>query len=524
MVNFDLTTEPWITCTSPGGRAEELSLRDVLVRAHEFKALANESPLLDASLLRLCLAVLHRCFESDKKGWASLRAAGRFDPARIDAYFETWRSRFDLFDAERPFFQVARLVDQSKNYVTGLKPAREMIAEQSAYGAPRQLFASHPNDGDPISFSIAARWLVAIQAFATGGLLSRDAANGDPTAATAAPLCAVAVVTIAGGSLFDTLLLNLLPYPSERAFPKTNKDAPAWELAEQPRFAKRPCWGWLDWLTWQSRRMQLIPHDDETVESFLLLNGCELQMADGIDLTDPMAARRYSEAQKKLVPVAFLPERAVWRDSTALYQVAVSEQVRCARVVEELIHRDVNQSQELSLQIYGQRPNKASVVFTRAEVVPLPVKLIESPELVAVMRDALAHAEDAQRALRGALYLAFQNVLSLGERKPQAEDVGALIENSRAIPTYWNRIKSAFDEFLFSLVETEGSEDAATRFCSSVAREARASFHSASLSSSSEARALKAFTLGSEKLQFELLKAGVIKRSTSQENAIQAEV
>lgn len=525
MPKFDLTTEPWIVCIKADGSPEQLGLRDVLARAHELKALGNESPLLDAALLRLCLAILHRCFgPSDKQAWRALQAAQRFDAAKIGAYLDAWRSGFDLFDAERPFFQVARLVEQSKNYTTGLKPAREIIAEQSSYGGPRELFASRPSEGETIPFAVAARWLVAIQAFATGGLLTRDTANGDPTSATAAPLCSTAVVTIRGRTLFDTLLLNLVTYPAARIFPWTAKDAPAWELPPQPKFTKRPCHGWLDWLTWQSRRIQLIPHDDSGIGSFLLLNGCEVMTAENIDIVDPMAARRYSDTQKKFLPIAFTTDRAVWRDSTALYQVTESSDVRGARVVEELAQRKVPDAQELELQLYGQRPNKASISFTRSEVVPLPAKLIHNPELVAILRDELAKAEAAQSALRSALYLAFQHVLSLGERKPPGEEVGNMIENSRGIPKYWGRLKTAFDAFLVSLVETDGSATSVSEFRSAIWREAGEAFRAAALSSSSSTRALKAFTLGYDKLQLELRKAGLSPPAVAdRQGAMQAE-
>lgn len=512
MPTFDLTREPWITCARLDGTAVELGLRDVLTNAQQLKSLANESPLLDAALLRLCVAILHSCLgKSGPPLWKALQAQGRFDGAKISAYLDKWNSGFDLFDAERPFFQVARLVEQSKNYEAGRKPAREIIIEQSRYGAPRELFESRPSEGASISFAVAARWLVATQAFTTGGLLSRDAANGDPTAAKAGPLCGLAVVTIKGSTLFETLLLNLVRYPDEQTFPSTEQDAPAWEQAPLNKFEKRPCRGWLDWLTWQSRRMQLFANE-AGVDEFLLLNGRELLTATDEPPTEPMSAYRYHDGLKKMLPIAFSRERALWRDSTALYQVAETEQFRAARVVADLTKRDVNHEQELRLQVYGQLPNKASVIFTRAETIPLPVKLLQDEKLVGILRDELARAETAQSALRGALTWAFQQILSLGDRKPDSKDVASLLESSRALSYYWAGVKPHFDTFIIDLVRTGGEAQTLERFRSALAAEAEARFEQAVLNSATPTRAMKGLARGRNKLTLDLIKAGVRTR------------
>ena len=519
MTEFCLVTRPWVRCATKDYATAELSITDVIARAHELRGFANESPLVDAALLRLLLVVLHRCFgPGDDKAWRWLWRRGSFDVAPVEAYLTQWRDQFDLFHAETPFFQVANLVEQSPNYERGKKPAREMIAEQSSYGGARELFESRSDGTTSITADAAARWLVAIQAFNTGGLLTRDVANGDPTSVQAASLCSSAVVTVRGDSLFETLLLNLLPYPNSNIFPTYAEDAPAWERPMRAKFQRRACRGWLDWLTWQSRRIQLFNDEEGRICSFILLGGTEL-VAEAPTL-DPMCAYRKHE-KHGLLPIRFSEERALWRDFGALFQIQSDNHSRSARVVSELTSRRLERSRCLQLQIYGQVPNKACIVLTRCETVPLPQELLQQPELISIIREQLANAEEAQQALRVALFIALQNVLSVGERTPGTKDTVGLLDNTQAVPRFWATMKPAFDRLLLTLAENP--EHAASAFRVSLHATALETFERGVLSSSRNSRTLKGFAQGRAKLSRDLAAQGLGRRTLTEQTLNQAE-
>lgn len=507
MNSFNLVDEPWISCADPSGTTREYSLIELFSQAHELRGLANESPLIDAAVLRLLLAILHRCFgPKDNAAWMMLRQGGSFPRKPLEAYLKEWHGRFDLFHGETPFYQVPKLVDQTTNYERGKKPAREMIAEQSSYGAPRELFASRPDESFPIDFGAAARWLVSLQAFHTGGLLTRDVNNGDPTSVQAAPLCGSAVVTLQGDNLFEALLLNLLPYPDSRIFPSSRDDAPAWERPPLTKFRRRACRGWLDWLTWQSRRIQLFGDAQYGVTEFILLGGNELQAEN--PPRDPMCA--YKKHDKfGWVPIRFTQERALWRDSVALVHIPSSgrEGFRGPEAVSQLASRGGEHGRSLRLQVYGQMPNKASIVLTRTETLPLPVALLERGELIGCISDELKKAEDAQLALRSALFWALQNVLATGDRDPDAKDVTALLDSTQGVPRYWANVKPLFDRFLLELAEDE--DHASKRFRSGLRATSLAVFDQSVNASSRASRALKGFTVGRIKLLGELAKSGL---------------
>ena len=109
MPSFNLVSEPWIPCVTAQG-VREFSLREVLAQAHTIKELSDDSPLVTVALHRLLLAILHRNFgPASFDEWKELWRASKWDEAKLNQYFEQWQHRFDLFDKDRPFYQVQRM-------------------------------------------------------------------------------------------------------------------------------------------------------------------------------------------------------------------------------------------------------------------------------------------------------------------------------------------------------------------------------------------------------------------------------
>lgn len=104
---FNLIDEPWIGAVNHEGTLQEYSLSELLIRAHELSGLYDNSPLVVATLLRIILALLHRVHDGprNRSEWQALWQARQFDASQLDAYFDKWRDRFDLFDREHPFYQ-----------------------------------------------------------------------------------------------------------------------------------------------------------------------------------------------------------------------------------------------------------------------------------------------------------------------------------------------------------------------------------------------------------------------------------
>ncbi|HFD40439.1 MAG TPA: type I-E CRISPR-associated protein Cse1/CasA, partial [Anaerolineae bacterium] len=248
MPTFDLLQSPWIPCIRRDGTPVELGLRDALVQAHELRELGSESPLATAALYRLLLAVLHRALQgpADADEWADLWNAGSWDVARLDAYLAQWRHRFDLFDPVRPFYQ-------SPDERVRPKPVNRLLHEIASGNNPT-LFDHHTHERGPeLTPAQAARALIALQAFGLGGL------SGLPQKFTDAPCAGGIVFLVQGETLFETLALNLLPYPDDTILPYHPEDRPAWEMDDPFTPDRNDPYGSLDYLTWQNRRVLLLP-------------------------------------------------------------------------------------------------------------------------------------------------------------------------------------------------------------------------------------------------------------------------
>ena len=154
-LRFNLVDEPWLPCVQNDGQPIELGLYDVLVQAHTLRELHDETPLTIAALHRLLLAVLHRIFgPENRKGWSQLWHKGRWDEQALRDYFDRWRSRFDLFDDDYPFYQSPD--------PPGEPEPLNRLSLPHAYNST--LFEHQMADGTlSVPAAQAARWLVTMQ-------------------------------------------------------------------------------------------------------------------------------------------------------------------------------------------------------------------------------------------------------------------------------------------------------------------------------------------------------------------------
>lgn len=135
---FNLIDEPWVRVLNADGSTTEVSLRDALVRAHEFIGLGGETQTQNIAVLRLLLAVVHTVFSRmDENGeaapledeemaldrWAALWENGALPEQPIAAYLDKWHERFWLFHPERPFMQAVSAENGTSN------DAKKLIGE-----------------------------------------------------------------------------------------------------------------------------------------------------------------------------------------------------------------------------------------------------------------------------------------------------------------------------------------------------------------------------------------------------------
>lgn len=417
---FDLLEEPWIPVVRDN-RPELVSLRRCLIDAHEIEGLTVDAPLETVAVLRQVLlpVYLDAMFGGDdglappvdEQAWRRLWDVGSVDASRIGAYLDRHAQAFQLFGA-RPFAQVAGLATATGD----TKPVSLLLAA-AASGNNVPLFSSRTEADPPaLTPAAAARALLATHCFDTAGIKSgavgdRLVKAGKTTGNVTGPLGALGVVVPFGRTVFETLMLHT-PFQPQRWRPA---DRPQWrglpddeDFAGGPGWASRPARGLLDLLTWQARRIRLIPEfegDAVVVRRVVVAAGDRLTEIP--QQVEPHTAWKPSTTSAGQVPVRHVAGRAAWRGLQAL--LAVGDDV-AGRVTSPLVLRRIADLRaerclpdDLPVQVltvgvqYGTQ--SAVVEEVIVDQIPLPLAALETDGEVAVLLEqVVSHADDLRVA------------------------------------------------------------------------------------------------------------------------------
>jgi CRISPR system Cascade subunit CasA len=494
--SFNLLDQSWIPCIGVAGALEEVSLLELLARAHELREIACDSAIESAAILPLALAILHRVFgPADFDAWQSLWGARAFDMARINDYLERWRGRFDLFHPERPIMQMPDARVKPKSVIHLIHPMGNTAA----------LF-THVNDSEGLQLKPkeAARQLLAACYFRTAGLgpsIEQRRVNFTDS------IFARGVIFWArGDTLFETLMLNLVQYPDHQTMRHTSCDAPVWELADPFEPRETPL-GYLDYLTWSNNRTQLIPAetaDGVVVREAVIVPAIKL----GQYVRSPQ--RRYVQKEKKgEITFSFLyfnADKALWRDYDSLLK-SESGKVTPPAVLEWLADLQeygyLDNDRPIRLMATGMLADQAKPVFYRQEILPLPPALLQSDEHINRIRFALQQAEDIASKLRNALNILATAVLQRGAAgKPDNSIRNSLVKQWRARERYWTMLEPDFWRFVDAmLVESDGALQA---WSDDLRRQARDALQHASTLAGDSPWALKGEISAQQYLQSQL--------------------
>lgn len=505
--SFNLIDQPWIPCARMDGSVEEFSLREVLARAHELHGVQGDSPLETASLYRLLLAVIHSALRGPKtkSAWAELWNAKQFDIGKFDAYLtsEKRRSRFDLFDKEHPFYQVKLTKDGREKTTNDVMP-------DIASGTNATLF-SHATDENNISLSPskAARTLLVMQTMSIAGGWGMA-----PKESSDAPWGRGVVFLTEDDTLFHTLMLNLFKYPDSEVMANSKDDVPAWDAENPFKPTREEPLGYLDFLTWQNRRVSLIPEGDEKspiVKNMIISQGLKLKA----DILDPMKHYRIDDKKGYLFH-RFSEERSLWRDSAALFRVHNPKATRPPQAFYWLANladeESIQKHQTYRFMALGMANDQAKIEFYRHEVFPLPLKYLQDDELVKQLSEALTYAENTARALWVAgNRLALLIVAPTTDGKPPQDiskltkqDANKLYQHYGTERYFWSRLEVPFYEFLQTM--PDNPESALARWKETLYETAWDALRSAIRMAGENTKALKAATRAEGVLYGELKK------------------
>ena len=473
--SFNLIDEKWIPCIrADDGQMVTLSLRETLADSHTLYDIAGDTPLQTAALYRLLIAILLRVYRpkaDDFAVWREMWHSPTWDMDRLNAYLDEWRHRFDLFAAERPFYQ-------SDSDDSRVRP-KAITSLKYGNGFLHNPLFDHDNEerGQPVPAAEAARNLVAVQTFGLGG--------GHKGMFSDAPWSKGIIFFVQGDSLKKTLFLNLLPYPDpERNFIISDEDddAPTWEQPDPFATKNGTPLGYLDYLTWQNRRILLFP--EQQGEQLMV---SQWQVGGGASLAagtnDPL--KSYIKHEKEGVyAYQFDESRGLWPNSYAFLAPTHLRNDRHSIPPATFIHLKLLISEAKLMEphvVYrckalGQGKDQAKVEYLREERFPFPLRYLVNEALREQLQEALRLCDSVAFHLRGALrrvgfYLYQAKPDEIGWKSAGINfkapkmmgdlaraDIDNWVRHTEADIYFWSALDVPFQEFIVRLADQDSDQ------------------------------------------------------------------
>lgn len=463
MTKFNLIDEHWIPCIDDSGARVCLGVRETLQNATKLQEICHSSPLVTASVHRFLLALLHRTHgPPNDDAWGQLWRDKSWNWSALNPYMEKWYPRFELLDGSRRFYQSAYAEDAK------VSPVSKLVVERAS-GDNKTLF-DHTPSGHPLSLGEAACYLIASQAFAVGGLITPKPGLASHDFAQDSHLIHGAVALLRGQSLFETLMLNLCTYDvsSGQPYQMDSQDRPAWEV-DQGAPTKRLPRGWLDLLTWQSRRIFLYA-TDSSVTGVALLKGDGFPEEWHPRNAELMVAYKKNpkatESQDPFPPIRITEGRSLWRDSRSLFaSVDGGQPIGMLRFLASRKNA-LGSCRLVPVDLMGVSKERAKLLLWRHERITLATSLLSgqsgSESSLEALRIALDIAESIATNLRQSTWEIAKGMASMcGSSSPSSEQVRAIQASLYEEGQYWHRLEHPFTYFMAHISGDEAKTDQA---------------------------------------------------------------
>lgn len=359
MPRYNLLDEKWIMVADDKA-VTKVSIKELFNNAGRYKEFAGDMKTQDFAIMRVMLAILHTVFSRfDAEGeayeffdvdsesflqtseiaeedvedyeeelyqtWIDMWKAKKF-PDIVSEYLEKWRDKFFLYDDKFPFFQVTKEVFKEN---TGINPEAKRgggnffgkninrLISESDNKAKCAIFSPKEIDNkEYLRDDEVARWLITLQGY-TG--TSDKQKVGDAKTYSKGWLYDLGGVYFRGGSLFETLMLNLVIVHSENNnLLKVQK--PCWETDTIERNVEAYFYSGIDnisalYTAW-SREIFIDPNHIES-DKFV----CSIAKLPEIEHSDnflePMTVWKYNkdgEYKDKYRPKKHDANQSMWRN------------------------------------------------------------------------------------------------------------------------------------------------------------------------------------------------------------------
>jgi CRISPR system Cascade subunit CasA len=459
MASYNLLTESWIPILRLDGQHEQIGLRTALQEAHLIREVYADTPLETAALNRLLLALYLRVFpeQNDQEKWWDQWDKGTFSPKILGTYFDTWQHRFDLLDANRPFYQTPSPLQSDKG-TDFVNPIEKLFMEEASNNNP--VFYVHTSEAQErcIPLDKAARGLVTFQAYTIGGGVAK------PFNFANAPMVGTAIFWLRRQNLLQSLLMNAPPVQNCRKIVSIREvDLPTWEQPLITNWEKRIHHGYLDYLTWQSRAVKLVvkEKDGEYFATAAILhqgNKIEPNVFD-----DPLVSYKLNKDGERY-SLSFNPDKALWRDSTTFLGIWQNKQGFAPAVLKGLPNDE--EFNCIEADVLGMSNDQGTINFLRQERLPIYAALRreDALPLYNLLQDLLNYADEQRENLRFATKVMCHYLLGAPKddgNMPDADSgsVSKLIDHFSTVPRYWAALETPFYEALQNLAKLDVNND-----------------------------------------------------------------
>lgn len=350
MGEFNLLDEGWISVVADyKGTTKPVGMKEFFENAHEYIALAGDTPTQDFAVMRFLLAVLHTVFsryDADGKAYEILEMNDRMQPIEepeeyleeyedllmdtwkdlwnkgefpkvVNDYLEEWKDRFNLFDDKYPFYQVTeKEIDVSKinksapSEVLGKNINRRISESANKIALFSPKYSSDLNK-EKMSQDEVARWLLTFQAYS--GLSDKVIFGKEKYKASKGWLFDLGGVFLSSDNLFKTLMLNLQLKNFSNKIQK-----PCWEFSPEEVVKQQMSFEPIDniaelYTVW-SRAVCIKDYNPENAFSMSIVKLPEVIHED--QFLEPMTIWRYNttgDNKEKFTPRKHQMNKSMWR-------------------------------------------------------------------------------------------------------------------------------------------------------------------------------------------------------------------
>lgn len=480
--SYDLLVKPWIPVMwlkAAGPEESKLGIREAFSRSHEIRCISHTSPFIEFGLYRLLITIVLDAYTVAGRrptiGKMKQMLALGFGSC-VYKYLDDYKHGFDLWNDDNPFLQPKPINDTKAGPVANLFPAVPSGANVIHWHHFLEDEDDAPAAGaaaSQISEEEAAQWLTTVSPFTFKGKYgAARTLAGDP------PIYAL----VLGGSLFETLILNL-PRPSGRVTAKQELErGPAWRTT--PDFAETKLPTLAEGFTWPVRYIRLERGRDAITKSIYTV---AFKKTKETKINAPVYDVKYgwrdpnagTETTKdKMDHITVKGDAPIWRDLVHLYLVAgEGEALRAGkrRSRPEVISNALRllDTAQFRVAVYGMRKNPdkdAKVDEWFRSVLTFPAEVARDTRLSSRAINAFGRTQKVADSL--------QNALRMLRTPAQAKETSRKVlhqTETDSLTHFWHRLELPLGGIYLEALGG-GDDEAEQRLWTVIRREARDAF------------------------------------------------